>query len=284
MGAERYALVTGGGTGIGLGCAQSLVDAGYTVTICGRRADVLETARAQLAGEGAEVRTAVADVTDEDQVAAAVEVARGPQGQLHAVVANAGMGTGAPITLMTADMLRSVFEPNVIGVFNTVKRSAIAMQEAGAGGSIIVVSSIAGALGGRFRAAYACSKAAVDMLVRVSADELGPFQIRVNSVRPGLVPSEATVSIAGPEVVEGPAKEVQDDYIANMPLGRLGTPDDVGSLVAFLAGDGASWITGQNIAVDGGHTIRRAPNMEAALRAAMGDDVVDKLVGPRWGS
>ena len=89
---------------------------------------MLDTAKAQLAGGGADVRTAVADVTDEEQVAAAVEAAKGPEGQLHAVVANAGMGTGAPITLMTADMLRSVFEPNVIGVFNTVKQSAIAMQ------------------------------------------------------------------------------------------------------------------------------------------------------------
>jgi NAD(P)-dependent dehydrogenase (short-subunit alcohol dehydrogenase family) len=181
---------------------------------------------------------------------------------------------------MTAAQLRDIYEPNVIGAFLTIKQAALAMRDHG-GGSIIAVSSIAGALGGRFRAAYASSKAALDMIVRVAADELGPFGIRVNSVRPGLVPSEATQAIAG-EGVQGPLKQVQDDYLRQMPISRLGTPDDVGALVAFLAGPGASWITGQNIAVDGGHTLRRAPNMEAALRAGIGDEAVDRLVGPRW--
>jgi 7-alpha-hydroxysteroid dehydrogenase len=92
-----------------------------------------------------------------------------------------------------------------------------------------------------------------------------------------------TAPLTDPNVA-GPLADVQRDYLDNMPIRRLGTPDDIGSLVAFLASPGASWITGQNIAVDGGHTLRRAPNMEAALRARIGDETVDAWVGPRWGT
>ena len=152
------------------------------------------------------------------------------------------------------------------------------------GGSIVAMSSIAGALGGRFRTAYAVSKAGLDMMVRTAADELGPFGIRVNSVRPGLVPTETTARLTDADGDTNPLAVTRNDYIAQMPLARLGTPDDVGQLVRFLAGAEASWITGQNIAVDGGHTVRRAPNMEASVRAQLGDEAVDELVGPRWAS
>ncbi len=279
----KYALVTGGGTGIGFGCAQALIEAGFTVTIAGRRAEPLEAAAATLRGAGGdspEVRTVVCDVADEEQVAAAVAAATGPDGQLDASIANAGTGTGKPILLMTADDLRSLYEPNVYGAFNTIKHSALAMRDHG-GGAIVAISSIAGALGGRFRSAYASSKAALEMIVRVAADELGPFDIRVNSIRPGLVPSEVTAALTDPEA-EGVLREMQDTYLENMPISRLGEPSEIGALAAFLCGDHARWITGQQIACDGGHTIRRAPNLEAGLRAGLGEEAVDRLVGPRW--
>lgn len=277
-----YALVTGGGTGIGLGCARHLLGAGATVTIAARRRAVLDEAADALraAVPGAEVRVAECDVTDEDAVAAAVALAAGPDGRLDAAVVNAGTGSGKAVLEMTGAELRATYDLNVVGAFHQIKQAGLVMRDHG-GGAIVAVSSIAGALGGRFRGAYASSKAALDMLVRVSADELGPFAIRVNSVRPGLVPSEVTAALTDPDA-EGPLAEVQRDYLRNMPLGRLGTPDDVGALVAFLVSPAASWITGQHYAVDGGHTIRRAPNMEAGVRAARGDAEVDRLIGARW--
>ena len=145
------------------------------------------------------------------------------------------------------------------------------------GGSIIGISSIAGALGGRFRAAYASSKAALDMLVRSAADELGGFGIRVNTIRPGVVRSEATAPLFDhmPDVV--------DDYVAQMPLGFVGEPEDVGDAVVWLAGDESRWVTGQNIAVDGGHTLRRAPDLEKGIRLRMGEDAFSQLVKPGFG-
>jgi NAD(P)-dependent dehydrogenase (short-subunit alcohol dehydrogenase family) len=97
------------------------------------------------------------------------------------------------------------------------------------------------------------------MLVRVAADELGAQGIRVSSVQPGLVPTDLTVGITGSEAILG-------DYLEQMPLGRVGTPDDVGALVRFLCGPESSWITGVNIPVDGGHTLRRGPDLSVAFR------------------
>jgi len=275
----KHILITGGGTGIGLGCARQAISDGAIVTIAGRRVDVLMSAAEELkamATDGGQVRIAECDVTDVEAVKAAVAIATEGSGVLHGAVANAGKGAGMPILLMTADQLRDTFEPNVIGAFNTIQQAAAAMHDTG--GSIVAISSIAGRLGGRFRAAYAASKAALDMIVKVSADELGPFGIRVNSVNPGLVPTEATAVMMDDENFA----EVIEDYLNQMPIRRLGTIDDVGRFVRFLMSDDAEWITGQVLGVDGGHTVRRAPNLEHSLRMRMGDEMVDRLSGPRW--
>jgi len=279
----KYALVTGGATGIGFGCAQSLLQDGFTTTICGRRADKLEQAATDLAAsaaDGAEVRTFVCDVSDEDQVAAAVAAAAGPDGELGAAVANAGVGAGGAIMTLTADDFRNLFETNVYGAFHTIKHAALAMRDHG-GGAIVAISSISAVLSGRFRSPYAASKAALEAIVRVSADELGPFGIRVNALRPGGVRSEVMAAITDPNAT-GIMKEMQEEYLRNMPIRRLGEPEDVGAMVAFLCSDKASWVTGQCFGVDGGHTLRRGPNQEVAFRARLGDEAVDRLIGPSW--
>jgi NAD(P)-dependent dehydrogenase (short-subunit alcohol dehydrogenase family) len=107
-------------------------------------------------------------------------------------------------------------------------------------------------------APYSVAKAALDMLVRNAADELGAFGIRVNGVRPGLVPTGASDPLVSHE-------PTRDDYLAQMPLGRLGTVDDVAAAVRFLAGPESSWITGEMLNVDGGHTLRRGPNLDALV-------------------
>ncbi len=274
----KHALVTGGGTGIGLGIARQLLKAGATVTIAGRREDVLLDAKKQFEDGGANprsIKVSVCDVTSPDQVLAAVEEASNGDGSIDISVANAGIGAGGPFLTMEAETLRSVLEVNVVGAFNTIQKSAERMREQG--GSIIAISSIAGALGGRFRAAYSASKAGLDMLVKSAADELGGFGIRINSIRPGIVRSEATAAMFDhmPHLI--------DDYRRNMALGRVGEPEEVGDAVVWLASDASGWVTGQNIAVDGGHTLRRAPDFEPAIKARIGDEAFSEIVKPGFG-
>lgn len=273
----KYALVTGGGTGIGLGIARRLVEAGAVTTLAGRRAEVLEEAAETLRADvpGAELRIAPCDVTDYDAVLTAAQTASNADGHMHICVANAGFGAGSPFLMMDPEQLNAVLQVNVVGAFSTMQAAGLRMRENG--GSIIAISSIAGALGGRFRAAYACSKAALDMMVKTAADELGGFNIRVNSIRPGVVKSEATEKMFEymPHIIE--------DYERNMALRRVGEPEEIGDAVVWLASQQSSWVTGQNIAVDGGHTLRRAPDLEPALRAGMGDDTYEQFVAPGFG-
>jgi NAD(P)-dependent dehydrogenase (short-subunit alcohol dehydrogenase family) len=269
--ASPAALVTGGGSGIGLACARHLAAAGHAVTIVGRSEERLAAALAALP-EGA--RAVAADITDEAAMAGAV--ARAEQaGPLRVVVANAGGAFAVgPLPLVSrADFAREL-EVNVTGTFVTLTTATPALARAG-GGSVVAVSSVAGGLTHPLMAAYSTSKAALEMLVRNAADELGRFGIRVNAVRPGLVPTDASDPLA----THGPTR---DDYLAQMPLGRVGTVDDIAAAVAFLSGAGASWITGQVLGVDGGHGLRRGPDLtalvgrhhETALRAHLGVEPV----------
>ncbi|MBV9412427.1 MAG: SDR family oxidoreductase [Acidimicrobiia bacterium] len=257
------AFVTGGGSGIGLACAQRLVDDGAVVTICGRTEQRLADAAAAI---GDRCTYVVADIADEDAVAGAAEQAASATGRLNIVVANAG-GTQAigPLALVDKGAFENDLAVNVTGTFLTIKAAVPflgggAGGSPGGGGSIVAISSIAGALTHPFMAPYSVAKAAIDMLVRNAADELGAFGIRVNGIRPGLVPTGAS----DPLVTHAATR---DDYLAQMPLGRLGTVDDIAAAVRFLAGPESSWITGQIINVDGGHTLRRGPDLEPLIGA-----------------
>lgn len=263
--AGRVALVTGGGSGIGLGCARELVGVGASVVLAARNTDRLGAAADELrslATAGAGVHTLACDVTDEDSVRAAC--ARSAElGRFTLVVANAGFGTGGPIHLTQLDDWNGVIGTNLTGAFLTIKH-AVPYLAANGGGSIVAVSSIAGPVTHRFMTPYDVSKAGLEMLIRQTADELGCRNIRANAVRPGLVPTDATEAMVNyPPVV--------DDYLAQMPLGRVGTTEDVGRLVRFLLSDESSWITGTCISVDGGHHLRRGPNIEPFMEMALGD-------------
>ncbi len=268
--ADHRVLVTGGGSGIGLGCATAFAAEGATVTICGRTESRLAEAAAAV---GPSCQYVVADIGDEDAVRRAVEFAAGDDGVLHAVVANAG-GTGAvgPLPLVDAAAFEQDLQLNVVGTFLTIKHAAPVIARAG-GGAIVAISSIAGCLTHRNMAPYSAAKAGLEMLVRNAADELGPWGVRVNAVRPGLVPSDASAPLAAHE-------PTRDDYLAQMPLRRLGTTDDIAEAVLFFAGPDATWITGQCLSVDGGHSLRRGPDLTeligvhytAALNTVMGGD------------
>lgn len=265
--AGHSALVTGGGSGIGLGIARRLLHDGATVVLAGRSADRLAAGVAALIETGAaaeQVHTVVCDVTDEAQVAAAC-AATAAVGRFTMCVANAGFGSAAPFHLTTLEEWNSVLGTNLTGAFLTMKH-AVGHLIGNGGGTIVAVSSIAAPLTHRFMTPYSVSKAGLEMLVRQVADELGARGVRANAVRPGLVPTDATTTLMGTEAI-------LQDYLAQMPLGRTGTDDDVAALVRFLLGPESGWITGQCIGVDGGHTLRRGPDLTPVMSMVLGDQI-----------
>ncbi len=268
------ALVTGGGSGIGLGAARRLVADGAHVTICGRTEDRLRGAADELkrvATNGAQVRYAVADVTVEHDVARAVTVATEATGSLDVLFACAGGSLHlGPIVLSDVDAFRATIDLNIVGTFLAIKHAAPVMARHG-GGSIIGMSSIAGVSTHKYMSAYCVGKAGIEMLVKVAADELGPSGIRVNAVQPGLVETELVAGLTENQ-------EMLDDYLAQMPISRVGTVDDIAAAVRFLAGPEATWITGQMIGIDGGHQLRRGPNYDIFVEPLYGADACRGLI------
>ena len=254
--AGKHVLITGGGSGIGLACATRMRADGAIVTLMGRTQAKLEAAREKLlTATGADVRMATGDVANEDHVNAAVKTAADATGGLYGCVAAAGTGTFGPLLDTQRAAWDNVLATNLTGAMLTIKHAGRAMLEAGGGGSIVAISSIAGILTHRWMTAYCVSKAGIEMLVRNAADELGGAGIRVNAVRPGLVPTDLAAGL-----VNNPAANA--DYLDQMPLRRLGTPEDIAEIVRFLVGPESSWVTGHVIASDGGHTLRRGPDLD----------------------
>ena len=264
--AGTTALVTGGGSGIGLACARHLLRDGATVTLAGRSEDKLRAAVDSLGGTAAAVRWIACDVTDEDAVRAAVEHAAAPTGKLDVAVANAGAGGGGPLFSTDVATWRYVLDVNLTGTFLTIKHAGQKMA-AGGGGAIVAISSIAGPLTHRFMASYCASKAGLEMLVKVAADELGPFNIRANAIRPGLVPTDLAMPLT---IDDG----IVEDYLDQMPIRRLGTVDDIAAGVRYLVGPESTWVTGQCFAIDGGHTLRRGPRIDSMMERYLGPDSI----------
>jgi len=259
----QHALVTGGGSGIGLASARALAADGARVTLVGRNEEKLAAAAADFPAD-ALVDVHAADVADESQVEAAVRAADG-RAALTIAVANAGTGDIAPLVATDSERWRSVLATNLDGCMYTFKHAARVIGRAG-GGAMCAISSIAGLRTHRFMHAYGVSKAGIDMLVRGAADELGVAGIRVNSVCPGLVDTDIAQGLFGTE-------DVLEDYLACMPLGRTGVVEDIAQAVRFLCGPESSWMTGVNLPVDGGHHLRRGPNYDTFSKAMFGEDI-----------
>ncbi|MEV3902845.1 MULTISPECIES: SDR family oxidoreductase [unclassified Mycobacterium] len=262
--ADRTYVVTGGGSGIGKGVAAAVVAAGGRVMLAGRNADRLAAVAEEL-GDRDSVRYEPTDITNEDEAARLVDAAAAWHGRLHGVVHSAGGSeTIGPITQIDSDAWRRTVDLNVNGTMYVLKHAARELVRGG-GGSFVGISSIASSNVHRWFGAYGPSKAALDHIMMLAADELGPSWVRVNGIRPGLIQTD----LVGP-ILESP--EVSADYRACTPLPRFGEVTDIANLSVFLLSDAAEWITGQVINVDGGHGLRRGPDMSGMLEQLFGAD------------
>ncbi len=247
-------LVTGGGSGIGLATAERFAADGAHVTICGRTEQKLLDAGARIAAAatgGATARHVVADVTDEEQLAAAVATAAEATGRIDGLFACAGGSLHLGFVLTAdVDAVRATIDLNLMGSVICVKQAGVAMQAQGGQGSIVLMSSGAGRFPHPHLWAYGVSKAGICFLTETAAEELGPLGIRVNAVAPGIIADElmAFITAGGP---------LLEDYLDQMPLGRVGTVEDVAAAVRYLIGPESSFVTGETLGVDGGHHLRR---------------------------
>ena len=239
----KVAVITGGNSGIGLATAKRFVEEGAHVVINGRREKELKEAAALI---GKNVTTVTGDVTrleDLDRLYAVVEE---KHGHLDILFANAGWGEVAPLVAATEAHFDKTFDLNAKGTFFTVQKSLPLIKD---GGSIILTSSVANVRGDAAFSAYAAAKAAVRCFARGWTMELKDRKIRVNSISPGPIetPALEKVGLTAEQVEQAVAH-----FASQVPLGRRGKPEEIAAAVLFLASDESSYISGVDLAVDGG--------------------------------
>lgn len=242
----KVAVVTGSGQGIGRGIAWGLADAGCDVVLNARRAKDLEETGRGVEERGQRALPFAADIRDRSEELAGIAMEE--FGKIDIWVNNVGGSdekSTRPLIDTPDEIFRSQLELNLTTAFQGAKAAATRMQE---GGCIINIASGAGMRGSPFTGPYAAAKAGMLNLTETLAIELAP-EIRVNAVSPGPVVTEAFDKILG-------AADAEEAIAATIPLGFLGTPDDIAHTVVFLSSSAARWITGRNILVAGGRTHR----------------------------
>jgi 3-oxoacyl-[acyl-carrier protein] reductase len=238
----KIAVVTGASRGIGAAIALRLAADGAAVAVnYGKSAQAAEEIVAQIKSKGGTAAAIQADVSDNAQVKKLFETVQKHHGHVDIVVNNAGVWANAPVEQLNADHFYQVFNLNVLGPIQVTAAAVNYFPKTG--GKIINITSVAARAALPAGSVYSASKAALDALTLNWAAELGPRNITVNSVSPGVTETEM--------VAQAP-KEFKDGLKAKTPLGRLGQPQDIADVVAFIASDDARWITGQIIDVSGG--------------------------------
>lgn len=262
----KTALVTGASQGIGLACARALVADGANVLIMGRRAEALEAARSSLRGDypDAVIETFAGDAVKEGDIKAALAFASAMAGRLEILVSVVGNPTFMPILMRDLAGVREEMDTNFLTGYLMVRHGAPLLSR---GGSIVCISSAAVTQPGWGLAVYSAAKAALERFVKAAALELGKAEIRVNALRPG-----ATLSAdraASPELAP-----MAQAYVDETLFGRLGAPEDIASVVRFLAGPESAWVTGQTFTADGGMEQGKAPDF---MDAIYGTEVMDRV-------
>ncbi|WP_116091463.1 SDR family NAD(P)-dependent oxidoreductase [Sphingomonas crusticola] len=240
----KIAVITGGSSGIGLATAKRFVEEGALVVITGRREKELEEAAASIGGD---VTTVVGDVSRLDDLDRLYAAVKEKHGHIDILFANAGAGTIAPLATATEAHFDQTFDVNVKGLFFTVQKALPLFRD---GGSIILTSSVSNVLGLPGFSTYAASKAAVRNFARAWTLELKDRKIRVNSMSPGPIDTPALATTTG--LTPEQAEQAVAQFTTQIPMGRRGEPQEIADAVTFLAADESSYITGVDLAVDGG--------------------------------
>ncbi|MEZ5344959.1 MAG: glucose 1-dehydrogenase [Pyrinomonadaceae bacterium] len=248
----KVAIVTGGGTGIGMGISRSLAEAGARVVIVQRTIDKAEAAAEELRNEGHEVLPYCLDIRSREGAGELVRKTLEKWGQLDILVNNAaatGSRYAAPFLEFTDEIFDEILDINLKGTFICSQEAARAMKERG--GSIIHISSVGAYAAQEGAAAYCATKSALLGLTKTMALELAPLGIRVNAIAPGDIRTETSENVVSEKKESG----LSGNYTRRIPLNRRGDPAEVGPTAVFLASDDSSYITGETIIVDGGFLI-----------------------------
>jgi len=239
----KTAVITGGNSGIGLATARLFVQQGAKVAIIGRDDKTLDAARQEL---GDNVITIKMDVSSPDQVGAAAKEVEAKLGRVDILFANAGIAEFTPMDQVNEAFFDKTFDINVKGVFFTTQKFAPLMRDHG---SVLFTTSVVNNKGWPGTSVYSASKAAVRSLARTMAAELQPRKIRVNAISPGPIDTPIYGRMGMPQEA---VKELADNVLQQTPMHRFGTADEVAKLALFLASDQSSYMTGNEIGVDGG--------------------------------
>jgi NAD(P)-dependent dehydrogenase (short-subunit alcohol dehydrogenase family) len=239
----KVALITGGNSGIGLATAKQFVNEGAYVFITGRRQSELDVAVKQIGKSVTAVQGDVSNLGDLDRLFAQI---KREKGRLDIVFANAGVATYAPFGTITEEHYDSIFNINVKGLLFTVQKALPLLPD---GASVILNASIVASKGFSSNSVYSATKAAVRSFARTWTTDLKDRRIRVNAVSPGPIETPGLNNLLASS---GAGEERLKMLSNNVPLGRLGTPDEIAKAVVFLASDDSSYVTGTELFVDGG--------------------------------
>jgi NAD(P)-dependent dehydrogenase (short-subunit alcohol dehydrogenase family) len=245
----KVALVTGGNGGIGFGMVEAMAQAGADVVIWGSNPKKNADAEAKLAPLGVRVLTQVVDVSDEHAVAAAMVEAVAKMGRVDTVIANAGIGMGAPsFSEFSTETYRKVLAVNLDGVFFTFREACKHMITRPGGGSLVAISSLSALDGAPRNEAYAATKGALIPMVRAIAVEHARYGVRANCILPGWIATDMTAGAQGND-------KFNDNVIKRVPMRRWGEPKDFGGMAVYFASDASSFHTGDSVLIDGGYGV-----------------------------